>query len=420
MKHTKVHTPRGVQDILPPDAARKARIEGLAAERLEQWGYARVVTPTFEYYDALTQGEGPQEAENLYRLVDRDGATLVLRPEMTTPIARLVATRYQASDLPLRFYYIGSVFRYDEPQAGRQREFTQIGVELLGAEGPMADAEVIALAIALVDSLGLASFRVDIGHSGYVQGLLEPLGDKETAFALRRALLGRDYVEYERLVAASGISGGLREALLALPTLRGGAEVLARAKSLAAGAPEAAAAIDNLEHILRLAEGLGLGDRLAIDLGMVKDVDYYTGVLLEGYTPELGFTLCSGGRYDALVGRFGLDCPAVGFALGVERAMLVLDRQGAWGRHAPADVLLLGGEEAPHERFRLAEVLRARGIRVELDVSRLSWEAAIARAERLGIERVAALSGERNGEPLIEVSVPGGERRRGTVQEIWG
>src|SRR5690606_1885204 len=168
VKYTVVQPPRGAKDILPREAYVKSRLEQRAAAYLESWGYARVYTPTFEFFDAIAQGDGPVLADSLYRFVDRDGAALALRPDMTIPIARMVATRYQPEDMPLRLYYVGNVFRYAEPQAGRYREFTQVGVELIGAAGPRADAEVVAVAAGVLESLGLASFRLDLGHVGYL------------------------------------------------------------------------------------------------------------------------------------------------------------------------------------------------------------------------------------------------------------
>ena len=205
MKYTVVQTPRGAKDILPREAYVKSRLEQRAAAYLESWGYARVYTPTFEFFDAIAQGDGPVLADSLYRFVDRDGAALALRPDMTIPIARMVATRYQPEDMPLRLYYVGNVFRYAEPQAGRYREFTQVGVELIGAAGPRADAEVVAVAAGVLESLGLASFRLDLGHVGYLRGLVEAVPDGRVGDGLKEALLRRDYVRYEALVNQCGL-----------------------------------------------------------------------------------------------------------------------------------------------------------------------------------------------------------------------
>src|SRR5690606_19401984 len=340
VKYTVVQTPRGAKDILPREAYVKSRLEQRAAAYLESWGYARVYTPTFEFFDAIAQGDGPVLADSLYRFVDRDGAALALRPDMTIPIARMVATRYQPEDMPLRLYYVGNVFRYAEPQAGRYREFTQVGVELIGAAGPRADAEVVAVAAGVLESLGLASFRLDLGHVGYLRGLVEAVPDGRVGDGLKEALLRRDYVRYEALVNQCGLDASRRQALLALPRLRGKGDVLEEARRLARGSRAALEALDNLSAIYELVTLYGLEERVGIDLAMTKDIDYYSGLLIEGYAPELGFTLGSGGRYDTLVGRFGQDFAATGFAFGVERAMLVLDRLGVTEAGPPPPQLL--------------------------------------------------------------------------------
>lgn len=419
MKFTKVQTPRGAKDILPPDGYKKSRLEGEAAAFLEEWGYRRVYTPTFEYYDALVQGNGPQIDEKLYRFVDRDGHTLALRPEMTTPIARMAATRYTPDEMPVRLYYVGSVFRYDEVQTGRQREFTQVGVELLGAAGPAADAELVVLAVALLGRLGLRSFHIDLGHIGYIHSLLEEVGDGRLAAELKGALLARDYVRYEGLLRGAAMEAGFKEALLALPTMRGGAEVIAAASRAAARNPKAVAALQELETVFRLAGAYGVGEQVAIDLALVKDFDYYTGLLLEGYTPELGFTLCTGGRYDSLVGRFGSPCPATGFAFGVERAMLALERQG-WRLVEPAPDLLLYTE--PDQEidvlFGAAAHLRARGVRVELALSPLRKDEAQAAASRRGIERIGRVYRTGDGRVALAVTPEGGLAPSGPLEPV--
>lgn len=418
MKHTIVQTPRGAKDILPKEAYVKSRLEQRAAAYIERWGYARVYTPTFEFFDAIAQGDGPVLADSLYRFVDRDGATLALRPEMTIPIARMVATRYQPEQMPLRLYYVGSVFRYAEPQAGRYREFTQVGVELIGASGPRADAEVIAVAAGVLESLGLASFRLDLGHVGYFRGLVKAVKDERLSGELKDALLRRDYVRYEATARESGLDPARQRALLALPRLRGDGDVLAEARGLAQGCDEALQALENLGAIYELVKAQGLGDRVGIDLGITKDIDYYSGLLIEGYTPELGFTLASGGRYDSLVGRFGQEFAATGFAFGVERAMLALDRQG-WREQGPppAEILIAGEAGLEGALLRLAAELRRRGALVEVDVLGLSAEAALEYARRRGIARVALVAGESAGEFDLKVAGTGAWTRPG--EAVW-
>jgi len=423
VKYTVVQTPRGAKDILPREAYVKSRLEQRAAAYLESWGYARVYTPTFEFFDAIAQGDGPVLADSLYRFVDRDGAALALRPDMTIPIARMVATRYQPEDMPLRLYYVGNVFRYAEPQAGRYREFTQVGVELIGAAGPRADAEVVAVAAGVLESLGLASFRLDLGHVGYLRGLVEAVPDGRVGDGLKEALLRRDYIRYEALVNQCGLDASRRQALLALPRLRGKGDVLEEARRLARGSRAALEALDNLSAIYELVTLYGLEERVGIDLAMTKDIDYYSGLLIEGYAPELGFTLGSGGRYDTLVGRFGQDFAATGFAFGVERAMLVLDRLGVTeAGPPPPQLLLIADDRCQAQLLSFAAALRRRGVLVEVDVQGLSSEEALAYARRRGIAQVARVVGEEAGTPLVEVAAaaapPAGDGAAGVFRRV--
>lgn len=412
MKYTVIQTPRGAKDILPPEAYKKNRLEQRVAEYVERWGYDRITTPTFEFYDAVAQGDGPEMASKLYRFVDRDGTMLALRPEMTIPIARVAATRFQPGDMPLRLYYIGSAFRYDEPQAGRYREFTQAGVELLGPARPEADAEVVALALGVIEHMGLSSFRVDLGHSRYINGLLEGAGEERLVSSLRQAMLDQDYVRYEDLIKESGLDKPRQAALLALPTLRGDASVLDEALGYAKGIEGAAKAVENVREVLSLVRAYGFEDRVSVDFGMIKDLDYYSGLLIEGYTPELGFSLCTGGRYDRLVGRFGRHVPATGFAFGIERAMLALDKQG-WDEKPPtADVFLTGAtvnSVGAIALFDVAAKLRQQGVRVELDVDGLSEKQSIERAAQRGIPQVLRLLETEKDDPTVEL-VDGGEK----------
>lgn len=417
MRDTRVQTPRGVKDILPKEASIKSALERRAADLLERWGYARVITPTFEFEDALKAGDGPILSDQLYRFVDREGATLALRSEMTIPIARLVATRYRSQEMPLRLYYVGNVFRYDEPQAGRHREFTQIGVELLGTRSVRADAEVVVLAAALFQDWGLRSFRLDLGHVAYFQGLVAGVDDAALIKNLRQALLQRDYVRYEGLVAESRLAPKRKRALQALPTLRGSLDCIEEARGLAADVPGARVALDELFELFRLAQAYGLEHAIGIDLGMIKDFDYYSGLLIEGYVPELGFTLCTGGRYDELVGRFGWDCPARGFAFGVERAMLALDRQGHNEERGadPPDLFLFTDEADAASLFYAASYLRARGVNVALDVddkSVCTWERARAKGARRAAKLIA---GEVGGETSAERAA----LRGSSASSVW-
>ncbi|MBO8142519.1 MAG: ATP phosphoribosyltransferase regulatory subunit [Firmicutes bacterium] len=393
--YTRRMIPRGTRDFLPPEAARKRALETALKETFSRWGYGEVITPTVEFFECLSLGDGPELVEKMYRLFDREGHTLALRPEVTTPIGRIVATRLREEPLPIRLFYVANVFRYEEPQAGRQREFWQAGVELVGALGPDADAEIVALAVRALEAAGLRDFRVDIGQVGYVNGLLEdgnlgPGGRR----ALRRALLRRDYVALEEALSASGLSPARRRLLAELPRLRGREEVVRKAAELADN-PRSRAAADNLMAVYQALAAHGVQDRVYVDLGMVKDFDYYTGMVLEGYTPELGFPVCTGGRYDNLIGRFGYDCPATGFVVGVERLMMALDAQGSG--LVPEDGMdrwLVGSTGAGRPQA-LAEAasLREKGFAVEVDVMGRSVPELLEYARARTVSRVVFWAG---------------------------
>lgn len=395
----KLYTPRGVRDLLPREAAQKQELEARLAQVFGRWGYAPIATPTFELLDIVGLGNGLGLDDKLYRFVDREGDLLALRPELTTPIARLVASRLADAPKPLRLQYNGSVFRHDEPQSGRLREFTQAGVELIGAPGPDADAEVIALAVTALTELGLTGVRIDVGHVGFTQAVLDGLElPPSTLQQVRGYLLDQDYVGLEEALAHSGVDPKRQVDVLRLVDLRGDARVLDDASDLARS-HAAEAALENLREVYRLLEAHGVAGWVRIDLGMVKHLDYYTGVILEGYTADLGFSLCTGGRYDGLIERFGHPTAATGLALGVERFLLALERGGAAWETPPGRTLFVMTERRKSEAFSAAWRLRRLGRTVQLDVLGLGRTESVAYAEAEGIARVVYFAGE-PGDPL--------------------
>lgn len=403
-----VKTPRGVRDLLPADAARKHQLETTMANFLSRWGYRPVVTPTFELLNTIEMADGHELSEKIYRFVDRDGNLLALRPELTTPIARLVATRMQDAPKPLRLYYSGSVFRYDEPQAGRQREFTQAGIELIGASGPGADAEVIAVAVGVMNELGLSRFRIDVGHVGFTAAVLESLQlPSKTLRQVRRCILRQDYVGLKQVLADSGATAQQMDDVLRLVELRGDRSVLDEAAELAR-TDQAQRALENMRAVYGWLENFGVAGWVRIDLGMVKHFDYYTGIVLEGYTGELGFSLCTGGRYDGLLGRFGYDMPATGLALGVERLMLALERNGIGADAEPAVTLFVADDARMAEACSAAWRLRTQGHAIEIDVQGFDNEAALNFAAARRCARVVFFRGE-TGQP-VEVVEAGSKR----------
>lgn len=331
-------TPRGVKDFLPAEARWKNQLETDLRQVFRTWGYQEIITPTFEFYDIFEQGS--TNAHEAYRFLGRDGELLALRSDLTTPIARMVATRMAAYPKPLRLAYLVNVFRYDDVQIGFQREFYQSGVELIGSDNPAADAEGIALAITLFNKMGVKDFRLDIGQVEFFHGIMENCQCGNTKKLIWKALLRNDLVGLREIVSHTDLDDSTKKLLVDLPKLRGQADVLKEAYHRTENV-RARKAIHNLEEIHQLLQGYGVTDQLHIDLGMVKSLDYYTGMILEGYVPDIGFTLISGGRYDTLASQFGNDLPAVGFALGLERLMLVLEQQGLRPLQKPEGILVL-------------------------------------------------------------------------------
>lgn len=304
-----------MRDQTAEEVAARRRLEARLLELFVRWGYAEVATPTLEYLDTLLHGGGPGIGDRLLKLVDSGGELLALRPEMTVPLARFAATRLlPVGRRPLRLAYVAGVFRGQERGSGHLREFTQAGVELIGDGGAHADVEVIALAGEALLAAGVERPSISVGHAGFLRGILASLSP-EAAETARDLLYRRAFAELGNVVG----QGPAPDALRLLPALRGPA-ALERARSLAAS-DESRQALDALQAVL---EGVALHDqpvRVEVNLGLIRDFDYYTGVVFEAHPSRAGMPLLGGGRYDGLLARFGAPVPATGFAIGVERVL---------------------------------------------------------------------------------------------------
>jgi ATP phosphoribosyltransferase regulatory subunit len=305
--------PPGTRDVLPDEMRELRAISSRMREAFEDAGYGEVHTPALEYEEVLRRGE-EHAAGARYRTFDEQGEVLALRSDMTIPIARVVGTRYADASPPLRFCYFAHAWRAVERGVGEPREFLQGGLELIGASGPEGDAEVVALTIEALDAVGLRRHRIGIGDGSLYRTLLRDLDVPEDRhMPLLECLSRRDLVGLERVL--SDLPD--RDLLVGLPELRGGSEVLEHAESLRA-----------LHGIL---EQRGVADRVIFDLGLVRELGYYTGAVFEVYDPAVGFALGGGGRYDELLGRFGRALPACGVALDLQRVHLAQAAEEALG-----------------------------------------------------------------------------------------
>ncbi len=383
-------TPEGVRDLLPEMAGQKRELEKRIQASFSRWGYGEVSTPAFEYSANFVDEMKAELTDKAYRFLDERGRTLVLRPDFTLPLARVVATHLTANPLPLRLCYGGDIYRYTHGQQGKQRVVTQAGVELIGSGCAGADAEVIALAVDVLQELGLVEFTFCLGHAGFLEGLLAAY---EVAEAERETIKfyfnSKDFVSLKTFVQSLDLSENAKKAVLRIPWLRGGKEVLGEAAKLVPGG----AADEPLSLLAEVWEVLADYDAskyITLDLGLVRMLDYYTGMVFEGYTGGMGYALCGGGRYDQLLGNFGSQKPAVGFAINVDHVLKVLQRV----KEMPAlsELVFVGyGTEQRAAAFVEAARLRRQGERVLVDVQERPQGAAWAEGERLGAAKAIYL-----------------------------
>jgi ATP phosphoribosyltransferase regulatory subunit len=312
--------PPGTRDILPDEMRELRRLHLAMIEAFESRGYGEVSTPAIEYDEVLARGDG-RTADSAYRFFDESGDLLALRSDMTVPIARLVATRYAGAEMPLRLCYLANAYRAVRPQRGQMREFAQAGVELIGAPAPAGTVEVIEVLEATLGAAGLDRAVIGLGDADLFRQLLTELGvEGESRDAVLSRLATHDLVGLEAELEAAGISTRDVATCVALSQLRGGREVLDEARKLGGDAVERATA--RLGETFEALESRGAAGRVQLDLGLLRDLGYYSGAILEVYDPALGHVLGGGGRYDALLKRFGIDQPAAGFALYLERVHL--------------------------------------------------------------------------------------------------
>jgi len=309
--------PPGTRDILVDEMRELRRLHLSLIDVFESRGYGEVATPAIEYDEVLARGDG-RTANSAYRLFDERGDLLALRSEMTVPIARLVASRFAGAEPPLRFCYLANAFRAVRPQRGQMREFTQAGVELIGASAPAGTAEVVEVMDAALDAAGLDRAVIGLGDADLYRQLLAELGvggERRDAILARLAM--HDLVGLEAELSQAGIEAEQVSTCVALSQLRGGREVLDEARAL--GGPAVERATVRIGETFEALEERGVAGRVRVDLGLLRHLGYYSGAILEVYDPALGHVLGGGGRYDGLLKRFGVDLPAAGFALYLER-----------------------------------------------------------------------------------------------------
>ena len=365
MSDWRLHTPIGLADILPEECEKKRAVEEVINDVFLSMGYSEIETPSFEYYDVYSGSSGQISQENMFKFFDEKGRILALRPDITTSIARVAATKEKDSLLPLRFCYTGNVFRAEKTEGARQREFTQSGIELLGADTPEADAEVIATAIEAIQAVGIEDFQVEIGQVAFFSGLVEQAGlSHEDTEKLRERIDCKDSLGIEELTEKLNLDGEIKRLMIALPDLFGDLSVVDKADVTGLN-PTSKAALDNIRSIYGLLESYGFGDMISIDLGMLQSIDYYTGSIFKCYTHGVGFPVCAGGRYNNLVGKFGRELSAVGVAFGINRILSALRAGGRFEDEPSSPPVIFAECGAEADAYRLSKDMRACGFCVE-------------------------------------------------------
>lgn len=359
MKERRIHTPEGVRDIYNGECARKNHLSDRMKDILKSYGYRDIQTPTFEFFDIFNQDKGSLPSNQMYKFFDREGNTLVLRPDITPSIARAVSKYFSEENFSMRFSYTGNIFINNSSLQGRMKESTQMGAELIGDDSIDADAEMIALAIHLLLAAGLTEFQIDVGHVGFFKGLIEEAGmDEEKTQELRELIENKNFFGVEAMTD--------NPALIRLPKLFGSQDILKEAKRLTSNM-KALVAITRLERLYEIIGEYGLQKYVTFDLGMLTQYDYYTGVIFRGYTYGTGDVVVKGGRYDTLLQKFGKDAASVGLAVAVDELLIALSRQKIdVDEGEPVTMILYSGSKHS-EALKKAKELREKGGCVQMN-----------------------------------------------------
>ncbi len=364
MKKKVFSTPHGTRDIVFPEAYNKRILENSIAEIFIKWGYKEVVTPTYEYVETFELGANQDISSHCINFFDRENGNIALRPDMTAPLARLVTSGGIPTAELHKLFYIANIFKREQNNQGRQCEFYQAGVEYFGAGTPLADAEIIALAVSSIKATGMSEFTINLGHVEFVNGLLSTL-PMDISEAVREFISNKDAVGLRKLLEGYPEKNSVTELLKNIFFLKGDISLLQDIKKeLSVGS--SLKALDNLLDIYKCLSFYDLKVDIVFDLALTRDLQYYSGIVFEAYTPEHGYAICGGGRYDRLMSEFGKKCTATGFAMDIERITLLLKKQGLLQKPANRRVLLVWQKDSLPKVIKQAEVMRDKGYIVEV------------------------------------------------------
>ncbi len=384
--------PEGFADTLTDECTVKRTAEGAVRDIFLSHGLEEVCTPTFEYLDVFHNGRTTLRQEEMFKLTDPKGRLLVIRPDMTVPIARMAATCMKTQLKPLKLFYISNVFRIKGPGAEDQREFTQAGVEFIGLSGAQADGECISIAIEALKAAGIDNFRIDIGQVEFLESIINEtdisIPDKEY---LRELIRNKNLAAITEFLNEKGINKELRDLLLSIPMLYGSTkDVLRRAREHPLKG-RTAGVLEDIERAFEVIEEYGYEKHISVDLGMVRELPYYTGIIFKGFTRDLGYIICNGGRYDGLQGRYGEDLPSTGFALNINRVVQSLYNQNRTKTLKQKTFVLECCKDNRKKAIYVAQKLRAAGFYIDIYSSGNDTEDAMAYARAKDVKGIITL-----------------------------
>ena len=367
MKRKLLHTPEGVRDIYNDECEKKMILQDSLHHAMKEYGYHTIQTPTFEFFDIFGKEIGTTPSKELYKFFDREGNTLVLRPDITPSIARSAAKYFMDEDMPIRLCYLGNTFINNNSYQGRLKESTQLGAELIGDKSIDADAEILALATECLLRAGLTDFQLSVGHVDFLEGLVETAGLEENEILeLRDLIANKNFFGVEELVEGFHLNPELSQLFAMLGKFYDGTEELVQAKSYAKDYPKILHALIHLEELQKVLEVYGIEKYISYELGVISHYEYYTGIIFAGYTFGTGEAIVKGGRYDELLTHFGKDSASIGFAIVVDQLMAALSRQKIDIPVAHQNVLIVYEDAQKTNAIQLAMQKRKDGRNVEL------------------------------------------------------
>lgn len=361
-----LHTPEGVRDIYNVECGKKLALEGRIKKTFHLYGYHDIQTPVFEYFDVFRKEIGTIPSKDLYKFFDKEGNTLALRPDITPSVARAAATLFGEEELPVRLCYTGNTFINHSSYQGRLREVTQMGAELIGDDSVEADAEMLAMVIEALLTIGVKEFQIHVGNMEFFQSLMEDANlDEEARERVIELIHNRNSFGVEEYLDSIHVNRSAKEAFVALNELTGGVENLVRAKNLAPNS-QGILAVKRLERIYDILRIYGVEKYVTFDLSMTGTYGYYTGIVFRGYTYGSGDAIVKGGRYDNLLEKFGKKSPSIGFAIVVDELMNAMNRQKLRIVYTRKNTILLYDKEKAKEAVKLAMDFRRKAKNVEL------------------------------------------------------